>query len=129
MGVSCFSSSVDLAPQGCWDLSGASMQARRTVIFLLPSDTRIVSPSPTETTVAAFTLVVRQAASSSVMPAFIFPAPGYRPRMAAIQLSAKRARIFFAVAVPIPLRPVRSSTVTPSNFSKLVNPASNRTLV
>ena len=41
------------------------MQARRTVIRLLPSETRTVSPSPTETTVAAFTLVAKQTANNS----------------------------------------------------------------
>ena len=64
-GVSRFSNAVYLAPQGHWEVSGASMQVRRTVILLLSSETRTVSPSPTKTTVAALALAMKPIESSN----------------------------------------------------------------
>jgi SH3-like domain-containing protein len=42
----------DWAPSGAWAISGASIQASRTVMRRPWSSTRIVSPSPIESTVA-----------------------------------------------------------------------------
>ena len=71
MGIRRISHADELAPHGRWDDSGASIQARRTVTLLLPSETRTVSPSPTAINIAALALVVKQSVSRSTEAAFI----------------------------------------------------------
>ena len=58
-----------------WDVSGASMQARRIVIRLLTPETQTVSTSPPETSIAALTVVIKQSSSNSAADAGIASFP------------------------------------------------------
>lgn len=58
-----------------WDVSGASMQARRIVNRLLTPETQTVSTSPPETSIAALTVVIKQSSSNSAADAGIASFP------------------------------------------------------
>jgi hypothetical protein len=65
MGSRSSSASLAWSPWGLWAISGASMQASRTVIAPSPLRTRIVSPSPTESTVAVGPATAQAGVNSS----------------------------------------------------------------